>query len=414
MVLQDEFRALAEAEGVALVSIYLPTARFGPDVAQGPIRLKRLLGEVRQRFAEQLEGAEQVAARHADLPEHGRAQAVGWPSTLDFERWLEPVGARLDDPVYWNHRDEGLAIFVGPDGVREVSLPTDVAELVFVGSRFDLRPLLPAVSRGRSFLVLALSQKRVRLFEASIAGIRELSLKDAEVPGRLEDAVGWDWSDESLQFRSGPGARARVNGGGGARGGQSAVYHGHGDTGDRKDELRRFLMQVDRGIAEVVDDPTLPMVVAAVDYLLPILNEVAKLPNPRIALAGNPDRQSELELHRAALDVVRPTLEAADQELLAQLRDTAHTERTAMGLEAVLRAGHEARTRVLFVDPALESWGEAANPDGSVTVHAERGPQSLDLLDEAWRRAWRAGAEIVPVRGGALPAGEGVAALLRH
>jgi hypothetical protein len=416
MVLQDEFRALAEAEGPALVSIYLPTARFGPDVAQGPIRLKKLLAEARQRFAEQIEQAERVAeaASGAVLPEHERAEAIGWPSVREFDRRLESVEAHLDDPVYWNHRDEGLAIFVAPDGVHEHSLPVGVGELVVVGSRFDLRPLLPAVSRGRSFYVLALSQKLVRLFEASIAGIRELSLKDAEVPGRLEDAVGWDWSEESLQFRSGPGARARVDGGGGARGGQSAVYHGHGDVGDRKDELRRYLMQVDRGLAAVIEDPKLPMVVAAVDYLLPILGEVSKLGNERVALPGNPDRLSDLELHQAALDVVRPALEAADQALLERLRDTAHTDRTALGLDDVWRSGVEARHSVLFIDPSAECWGGLPNPGLSPELHADRTPHSVDLLDEVWRQAWRVSADIVPVAPGTLPLGEPVAALLRH
>lgn len=426
MLLQEEFRALAEAEveawpddsgaeRIPLISLYLPTARFGPEVMQGPIRLKNLLTEVRER----------TGARNG-----GR-----------LDEALGPLDALLVDDGFWNRQADGLALFVGPSevvgpaGYIAHQLPVAVEELAVVGSRFDLRPLLGAVSRGRSFYVLALSQKQVRAFEASIAAIAELSLAGSDVPTQLEDAVGWDWSEESLQFRSGAGGHGVGGGGGvgagrgaagrgiaggegaphpGAGSGAGAMFHGHGDVGDHKDEIRRFLMQVDRGLADVISDRAMPLVVAAVDYLVPMLGEVSKLGNPLVALPGNPDRFSNGELHAAALEVVRPLLEARDGELLERLRDTAHTSRVALGVSDVLRTGTEARHWVLFVDPTVGLWGRMTNAHGEFERDDERGDGSVDLLDEAWRLALKSGAEIVPVRAEVLPGGVPIAALLRH
>ena len=192
------------------------------------------------------------------------------------------------------------------------------------------------------------------------------------------------------------------------------MFHGHGDVGDRKDELRRFLMQVDRGLHDVIADRSLPLVVAAVDYLVPMFGEVSKLGSPVVALPGNPERLSDGELHAAALEAVRPLLQARDLELLERLRDTAHTGRVALGVRDVLRTGTEARHWVLFVDPSVGLWGRITNAHGEFERDDERSDGSVDLLDEVWRLALKSGAEIVPMTADALPGGVPVAALLRH
>jgi hypothetical protein len=379
MLIQDDFRALEEARGTGLISIYLPTARYGPEVNQGSIRLKRLLGEARERGAE------------AGLS----------PAELD-ER-LAPVEARLGDETFWNHQQDGLAIFVGPDGAVEHRVPVSFDELVTAGERYDLRPVVPAVSRGRSFYILALSQKRVRLLEASIAAARELPLGD--VPTSLEDAVGHDWEEESLQMRSGQT---------GGPGRQNATYHGHGDAGDRKDEIRKFLHLVDRGLGDHLEDRTAPIVVAAVDYLIPMFRQLSKLNVLPDGVEGSPDRLSVEELHEKALEVVGPHLRQQDRDLLDRLAETLHTGKAVAGLDEVLRTGTEARIATLFLDPSRELWGRMTNAHGEYELHEERNGSSEDLLDRALRLAHDAGAEVVPVSNGDLPDEAPVAALLHH
>lgn len=379
MLIQDDFRALEEARGTGLISIFLPTARYGPEVTQGSIRLKRLVGEARERGAD------------AGLS----------PSELD-ER-LAPVEARIGDETFWNHQKDGLALFVGPDGVEEYRVPVSFDELVTAGERFDLRPIVPAVSRGRSFYILALSQKKVRLLEASIAAAQEIPLDD--VPTSLEDAVGHDWAEESLQFRAGHT---------GGPGGQNATYHGHGDSGDRKDEIRKFLHLVDRGLGDHLEDRSAPIVVAAVDYLIPMFRQLSKLNVVEEGVEGSPDRLSVDELHEKAIDVVRPHLERKDRELLNRLEETLHTEKAVAGLDDVLRTGTEARIATLFLNPHASIWGRMTNAHGAYELHEERNGSSEDLLDRALRLAHDAGAEVVPVSNGALPDEAPVAALLHH
>src|SRR5699024_12281166 len=65
---------------------------------------------------------------------------------------------------------------------------TDFPEIVHVGERFAVRPIVPAALGDGGFLLLALSQNKVRLFEATSATIRERAL--GTIPASMDDADG--------------------------------------------------------------------------------------------------------------------------------------------------------------------------------------------------------------------------------
>jgi hypothetical protein len=54
MISNDELRALAgHREGGPHVSLFMPTARVGAEIQQGPIRFKNLISEVESQLKEQ-------------------------------------------------------------------------------------------------------------------------------------------------------------------------------------------------------------------------------------------------------------------------------------------------------------------------------------------------------------------------
>ena len=156
---------LADERGGTRVSLFLPTHRGGPRTDRNRIRLKNLL----------------ATARRALLAERGRAGEV--------DAVLDPAQQFLDEMRSWEQPRDGLALFLGPSGLRRFRIPVRLPELVTVGDRFVVRPLLPLLTAGGRFYVMALSQDEIRLFEGTRFSLDELALDGAAVGDVADDAA---------------------------------------------------------------------------------------------------------------------------------------------------------------------------------------------------------------------------------
>ena len=90
--------------------------------------------------------------------------------------WFQQVHD-LDTGDFWENEDHRLAIFVSPDVFRYYYLPEEFQDLVVVSDRFHLKPLLHIINNDGKFYILALSQKQVKLLEATrlvLAGVEYL------------------------------------------------------------------------------------------------------------------------------------------------------------------------------------------------------------------------------------------------
>lgn len=86
------------------------------------------------------------------------------------------------------------------------------------------------------------------------------------MPESLADILRRDDAEKQLQFHTG------TSGGGG--GGRPAIFHSHGSEEDLKEDILRYFRQIDRGVEELLKGQRAPLVLAGVDYLLPIYREV--------------------------------------------------------------------------------------------------------------------------------------------
>ncbi len=73
------------------MSVFMPTARAGAEIQQGPIRFKNLLKEAESRL---------------------EAQEIRKP---EIEALLNPAQERLQDDSFWQHQADGLAFFLARD-----------------------------------------------------------------------------------------------------------------------------------------------------------------------------------------------------------------------------------------------------------------------------------------------------------
>jgi hypothetical protein len=355
----------------------MPAHRAGPPIQQDPIRLKNLLREAERRLFERGMRAREAAAL------------------------LEPARAVLEQSSFWRHQGEGLAVFLAPSLTRAYRLPVAVEERVMVNERFHLKPLVRLLSGDGRFYLLALTLQGVRLFE----GTRH-TLAAVEVPGApasVEEALGYDTPERQLQARTGPVT------------GQGAIVHGHTrGQEDLKKDIQQYFHRVDAAVTPVLRDERAPLVLAGVDYLIPLYrnaNRYGHLIDD--AVTGNPDGLGRDDLHRQAWSRVEPVFRRDEQEAEARYRELAGTGRTSTDLAAALAAAHGGRVESLFVSQA-EVWGRFDPASGQVDVHARPEPGDDDLLDAAATQTLITRGTVYLKAPGAVPGGGPVAAVLRY
>ncbi len=379
VIVNDDMRALVAVEAPHCVSLYLPTHPSGPGVAGDPIRLKNL-----------------IAAAKNEL------EAIGM-RTSEATDLLGPVESMIDDKWFWEHSTEGLAIFVTSDGVRRFRLAGSVEEAVVVADRLWIAPLIPFVSTGRAFYVLALSENRVRLLRGSRYEVTELDR--GAIPASKDEALRFD--DRESQLHSHGASRV-------GSGAVSATFHGQGVANDFDDvDQTRFLHAVDRGLAGVVADTTAPLVLAGVEEIVSRFQKLSRHGNiAESFVAGNPERLSPAELHREAVPLVASHFDA-DRTRVLEAFGSPSTPR-ADSLPDVLDAAAIGRVAELLVLAGHHVWGSYDPDTRRVDQRAERQHGDRDLIDSAARETIAHGGVVIAADASAMLTESGLAALLRY
>ena len=381
---RDELKELLAVQDVPTASIYLETERSSGAEAN------------RLRFRAALEQAEEELSESV--------------SQDQVDQVLDPFRAYLNvEQDFWTYQADGLAAFASPEMHRMYRLPVSFEDLVVVAPTFHTRPLMEYLQAPDRYWVLSISQKEVRLWQGTRSGLTPVDL--AGVPRSLQEALGYEFERDELQFHS-PKQ-------GGTPGGTGAIFHGHGvGQDDAKPELKRFFRKVDEGVRELLADEIGPVILAAVDYYHPLYHEVSRLENlTDEGVTGNVSNWDASRLHDSAWPVVRETvLEKIDGAL--QLWENAYSNgKGEADLASVARLAVAGRIRLLLTQHGRNVWGRFDRHTGEMEHIREGGedpgPEAVDLLDEV--------AEVVMEKGGRslilseerMPTETGVAAILR-
>jgi hypothetical protein len=234
-----------------------------------------------------------------------------------------------------------------------------------------------------AFYIVALSQNSVRLFEATAQTIDELPTE--QLPASIDDALRFEDPERQLQ--------SQPIGGGGVH------FHGHG-AGEELDKqaLARYFRAVDRGLVELLGATTRPVVMACVDYYLPIYRDITNLANViDAAVSGNPEHRSISELHSAALPLVEPIVQQRATAVATRYAELVGTGRTVTDLTALTAAASEGR-----IDTLLVTAGDTVPPD----------PTTLTAIDHVIADAMNTGATVSVTQPSVIDGP--VAAILRY
>lgn len=393
---RKDLETLLEEDSGTCVSLYVPTMKKGAETQQNPIRFKNLLREVEHELAE-----------------------AGWEED-ETARFLEPLHELQDTYDFWQHQDNGLAVFRSDDLFEYFKLPFSVEERVTVADRFYLKPMFHLLRGDGRFYILALSQKKVRLLEASRYHVKEVELPD-DVPTSLEDVVGHELKEEHIQYHTGTstsGPAGGANGGAGGGSGRSPIYHGHGggEKDDRKQEVSKFFHELDRSIHEHLHNKSVPLVLAGVEYLIPIYREASSHQNLlEEGVSGNPDAVSADELHERAWEIVRPMIISDREKAAERFQELVGTGKASAQLDEVVTAAFDGRVDTLFVAETDERWGHFDPAEREVQHYDEPQNGAEDLLDYAAVRTFMNGGTVYALEGDRLPEAAGsVAAIFRY
>lgn len=374
---REDLKKLLAEPRTPCVSIFMPTHRGGGE--EDPIRWRVCLEEAEQRLV---------------------ATGLRAPEAREL---LGPARQLLEDAPFWKHQCDGLACFLAPRCLRLYRLPLAFAELVVVADRFHIVPLLPLLGDNGRFYVLALSQNAIRLLQGTRYSASEVDLTG--VPRSLAEALLTHDTDEPLTFHSRPV---------GGIGSWTAIFHGHGvGIDDKKDDLLRYFQQIDRGLHPLLREEQAPLVLAAVDYLLPIYRQANTYSHLlEKGIEGNPDRLSNKDLHDRAWALVQPCFQKARKQALAQYCRLAGTGRTACGLEQVVSAAQHGEVETLFVPIDKQRWGRFDAAIGQVEEHDRPEPGDEDLLNLAAVQTLLHGKRVHAVESEEVPQAAPLAAIL--
>ena len=380
----DDLRVLMEKQAEWCVSIFMPTHRVTTRVEEDQIRFKNLVKEVENRLSE--------LGRRGAIPRHAGP--------------LEPLFRLMDDRPFWQHGSDGLAVFLARDLFRSYRLPIRFDELVAVSNRFHTKPLLPLLTGDGRFYVLALSQNDVRLFLCTKYSVSEVNLEG--VPRSLEEALRYDEAGRPLQLQ------AHTVGGRGGRG--IPMFHGQGaGIEDTKDRIFRFFQEVGNGLQRLLAQERAPMVIAAVDYLVPMFKDAAAYPHiMEESISGNPDETPAKELHRKAVDIVATVFKKEIDDDKAMYGELSNTARTSSRVEEVVKAAYHGRVDVLFVERGVRQWGEYDPSTDEVRLLGPEAPAAGDLLDFAAAQTLLNSGTVYAVAHEDMPYNASIAAIFRY
>ncbi|HVB73012.1 MAG TPA: hypothetical protein VNE38_05600 [Ktedonobacteraceae bacterium] len=382
---KSELRYLMEPHESPCITIVLSTDRTGMESQSDQLKLRNVIRETEQRLHER-----------------------GLRSTGDM---LEPIEALLETEAFWQHLSDGLAIFRSPRLFRSYRVPLQVKDRVVISDHFFLKSLLPLLVDDRRFYVLALSQNAVRLMEGTHYSIQEIALPEA-VPHSLAEALKYDDIEEN-DVRHHSSSSGAVVGKGGRR---AAIFHGQGvGTDDLKDQLLRYFQQVNRGLHELLRNEMAPLVLAGVDYLIPIYRQANTYPHlVDQEISGNHDKQKAETLREQAWAIVEPILLKQEHEAVARYQDMAGTWLASDAIEEVLPAASYGRVESLFVALDQEQWGSFDPATNTVALHIEAEAGDVDLLDVAATQTLIHGGKVYAIARAEVPGESLVAAVFRY
>lgn len=368
------------ASGGPCVSIFLPPYRGVELDRPVSIRLRNAVSLAAQRLTE-------MAA-----------------SRTDAELLLSVLRSLAENPALGRGHAEGLAVFRSPQISQYFETPGLAEDMVVIGGRFHILPLVTTLAHPRVFHILLLEQQQVRLLRCANEQCEDVHLPRG-VPKSLDEAMAFKPPDHVLANRSAAGS---------SQGAMRAVVFGTGCGRERRHEhLREFFSAIDRGLSPLFEMERAPLVLAGVPYETEIYRKISAYENivPG-AVAGSPGSLAQQEIALRAHRLLETLTEAQHQKMLATFVNQAGSGRVLTNATKVLRAASEGRVNELLVARGAKVMGNFDEAMGRQPGARHSGVE--DLLNAAAVETIRLAGRVWMLPSDTMPGRSPIAALLRY
>ncbi|MEV0946085.1 hypothetical protein [Rhodococcus sp. NPDC049939] len=347
------------------ISIYMPTHIRGEETKQDPIRLRNLVAEARN----------QLTSAGVDESDAGEL--------------LAPATALIENHKFWQHQDQGLALFLGDGQAHRYRVPTPFAEQVFVGPGFYVKPLFPLLAADGAFHLLTITANKVRLFDASRFSMTEDL--DADLPRDISESRRE--SDYENPLQASPVARPNT----GSVDISNAQVYGDSPAEWRKGQLVEFVGEVAAAFDRHVAGHPIPVVLAADPEIAGHFKKQTSLGSWLVgSLLLNPEALNATQQHEAAYNMVRPRFDSDRREAVERLSSLLGTNdrRAIISLGDIVRAAYRGQIDTLFLTDSDPVWGRYDEETGSVETHSTRADADTDLIESAAVRTLEQGGAV--------------------
>jgi hypothetical protein len=387
LITKDDIKKLAEKNDNLRISLYMPTHRLWNKMDEDLIRYKNLLNKIEKKLIERKYRTQEIT----DL--------LNTPRNL------------LDDKQFWNHQSDGLALFFDKDSFNYYRLPLHFKENITLHNRYYIKPLLPMLSGDGRFFLLALDQNEIKLYQGSRFSLSRLALPQGTMLS-LKEMLQYEEFEKSLQFRTGTQSS-------GSHGVKISVFHGHGgrtiDDAVHKEKILEFFHLVDKGVFKVIHDENSPLILAGVEYLLPLYRKTNDYPYLLDeALDLNPEDLTDSELHLKAWKIVETVFNRNQLKARAMYEQFSGNGRATSSIGDIIKASIEKKIEYLFVNVNEQRWGIFDIDKNEIRFTDRNEPGAEDLLDFASVNTMIGNGTVYAVEKEKMPCDKPLAAVFRY
>lgn len=376
MITRDSILNLIEQSGNPSISIYLPTHAKGEQVQQDPIRFKNLLTKAEQQLKEQ------------EI------------NQTEIEKILEEPRKLLDQPLFWQHADKGLAVFITKDTFEYFRVPLNFKEQVLVEDHFLITPLVPMVTLDGTYTILCLSQKEVRLLKCTRVSVETIYLEDA--PTSMEDFQQYDVYEKSLTAASGAGR-------------SKTMFHGWGDAAIDNNVLENYLKTIETEVTSKLRKRNDPLILAGVDKAIAEykkVNHYSRLMDQTIS--GNPDPKNDTEIKDEGWEIIKSYFLEDMYDDIDRYSDLLGSDKQSNNLSQIVEAAYYGKIDSLFVTIGEHSWGRFDREKDTVHHSSNRQNGEYDLINAAAIKTMTQGGNVYALDRENMPQASTVAAIFRY
>src|SRR5690606_22968234 len=315
---QKDLANLRAVRDEACVSIYLKTTPLTQDIDKSQITFGNLGKEALQQLAD------------AGLDKRRLASLI------------EELDDLADDDDFWRRQAYSLAIFATPESIRTFRLANRLTDMVEVSDRFDLKPLLRAVTFRNATHVLAISENAVRLVEVA-ADLPASVVNVPDFPNGAADAVNKSTINDRSHSR-------RI----------------HGSEG-QKVQLAKYIRRIDAALRPILAGQDIPLILAATDPVASLVRSVSGLDFEPEIIASTPVRLTEAKLADAARKVLDARYARKVSDFAELFEARGGQNRVTTDISDAARAATFGAVDTLLVDIDTVVNGTVDDETGAVT-----------------------------------------------